>query len=96
VTLWLVGQRLQPGRKRRIGRLQSVIAGQPEVKEAERIERAWRVRRKLLDLIGREDSSATQVEDAKFEDRQGFIIEPAVSAETGKLAEAQTAGRKAR
>jgi len=68
--------------------LQSAIAGQPEVEKAERIERARRVRRRPLDLVGREDSSAAQVEDARFETRQGFIIEPAVDAEAGKLAEA--------
>jgi hypothetical protein len=32
------------------------------------------------DLNGREDSSAAQAEDAKFEDRRGFIIDPAVNA----------------
>ena len=35
------------------------------------------------DLIGREDSSAAQAEDAKFECSQGFIIDPAAKAKTG-------------
>lgn len=40
------------------------------------IERAWRVRQEKPDLIEHEDSSAATVEDAKFEDSQGFIIDP--------------------
>jgi len=35
------------------------------------------------DLIEREDSSAAQAEDAKFECSQGFIIDPAAQARTG-------------
>ena len=35
------------------------------------------------DLNGHEDSSTAQVEDAKFEDRRGFIIDPAVNAGFG-------------
>jgi hypothetical protein len=37
----------------------------------------------LQDSLGREDSSATQAEDAKFEDRRGFIIDPVADAEGG-------------
>jgi len=36
--------------------------------------------RDVQDLIGREDSSAAQAEDAKFETGQGFIIDPAAVA----------------
>jgi hypothetical protein len=36
--------------------------------------------RDVQDLIGREDSSAAQAEDAKFEYSRGFIIDPAVAA----------------
>lgn len=36
--------------------------------------------RDVQDLIGREDSSAAQAEDAKFETSRGFIIDPAVVA----------------
>jgi hypothetical protein len=36
--------------------------------------------RDVQDLIGREDSSAAQAEDAKFKTRQGFIIDPAAIA----------------
>ena len=39
----------------------------------------------MLDLIGHEDSSAAQAEDAKFEYSQGFIIDPTVDAEAGQL-----------
>jgi len=39
---------------------------------------------KWADLTGREDSSAAQAEDAKFEDWQGFIIDPAVDAGLGE------------
>jgi hypothetical protein len=35
------------------------------------------------DLNGHEDSSTAQVEDAKFEDRRGFIIDPVVNAGVG-------------
>jgi hypothetical protein len=34
----------------------------------EEIEKALKVRQELRNLIGHEDSSAAQVEDAKFED----------------------------
>jgi len=95
VNLWLVGQLIQPGRKRRIGRLQQFIVGQPVVEGGE-IVRAWRIRREKPDLIEREDSSAAQAEDAKFGVSQGFITEPAVQAETGKPAEAWTVCRRAK
>jgi hypothetical protein len=52
------------------------------------IERAWRVRQERLDLIGREDSSAAQAEDAKFEDSRGFIIDPTVDATLGQPGDA--------
>jgi len=38
----------------------------------------------VQDSLGREDSSAAQAEDAKFEDRRGFIIDPVVDAGTGE------------
>jgi len=37
----------------------------------------------VQDSLGREDSSAAQAEDAKFEDRRGFIIDPVVNAGVG-------------
>jgi hypothetical protein len=37
----------------------------------------------VQDSLGREDSSAAQAEDAKFEDRRGFIIDPVVDAGVG-------------
>ncbi|MGA8727234.1 MAG: hypothetical protein WB608_00680, partial [Terracidiphilus sp.] len=40
-------------------------------------------------LVGREDSSAAQAEDAKFEDSRGFIIDPTANAESGRPEEAE-------
>jgi len=40
--------------------------------------------RNVQDPMEREDSSAAQAEDAKFEDWQGFIIDPAVDAGFGE------------
>jgi len=39
--------------------------------------------RNVQDLVGREDSSAAQAEDAKFETSRGFIIDPVVDAGVG-------------
>lgn len=95
MNLWVVGQPIQPGRKRWIDRLQQFIIGQLVVEGGE-IERAWSIRREKLDLIEHEDSSAAQAEDAKFGVSQGFITEPAVQAETGQPAEAGTVCRRAK
>lgn len=95
MNLWLVGQSIQPGRKRRNDRLQQFIVGQPAMESGE-IGRAWRIRREKLDLIEHEDSSAAQAEDAKFGVSQGFITEPAVQAETGQPAKAGTVCRGAK
>jgi hypothetical protein len=37
----------------------------------------------VQDSLGREDSSAAQAEDAKFEDRREFIVDPVVDAGFG-------------
>jgi hypothetical protein len=47
-------------------------------------------------LAGREDSSAAQAEDAKFEYSRGFIIDPTVDAESGQLEEAEAVPPKGR
>jgi hypothetical protein len=47
------------------------------------------------DLIGREDSSTAQAADAKFECSQGFIIDPAAKATTGKPVKACAVRRAA-
>ena len=50
--------------------------------------------RDVQDLIGREDSSAAQAEDAKFEDSQGFIIDPTADGDPGQPGEASAESRK--
>lgn len=47
--------------------------------------------KKLRDSIGIEDSSAGLPEDARFEDRREFIIDPAVEQLSGRLGNAATA-----
>jgi len=44
----------------------------------------------VQDSLGREDSSAAQAEDAKFEDRRGFIVDPVVDAGVGATEDAKT------
>jgi hypothetical protein len=59
-----------------------------------KIERAWNVRERSAGPAEHEDSSAAQVEDAKFENSRGFIIDPTVSVGAGRPEEALTEGRK--
>jgi hypothetical protein len=52
------------------------------------IERALRAREERLDPLKTKIHPRRKPEDAKFEDSRGFIIDPTVDAESGKLEEA--------
>ena len=60
------------------------MVGLPAVESRVEIKKASSVRQGLRDSIAHEDSSAGLPEDAKFEYRRGFIIDPAVNAEAGQ------------
>jgi len=64
------------------------MVGLPAVESRIEIEKASSVRQGLPDLFAHEDSSAGSPEDAKFEYSRGFIIDPAVDAESGQPEEA--------